>query len=115
MNGRIRNEEWMEIKGWPGYDVSNYGRVRSRKKSVRMMKTRANSRGHLMVSLRGPNRSGRRFVGVMVLEAFTGPRPDGHYCCHRDGVLSNNRLANLSWEYGHGLDIGRGRVIQGDR
>ncbi len=37
------------------------------------------------------------FVHRLVLLAFKGPRPDGQYCRHLNGVPTDNRLANLAW------------------
>ena len=40
-----------------------------------------------------------RVGGVgLVLEAFVGPRPDGHECCHYDDDPMNNHLSNLRWD-----------------
>ena len=36
-------------------------------------------------------------VGVLVLETFVGPRPEGKQCCHWDGNPANNKLSNLRW------------------
>jgi len=37
------------------------------------------------------------YVHVLVLEAFVGPRPDGHVACHRNDQSHDNRIANLYW------------------
>src|SRR5690606_15066309 len=39
-----------------------------------------------------------RYVHELVLEAFIGPRPRGHQCCHRDGDGLNNSVENLRWD-----------------
>ncbi|QOV97160.1 HNH endonuclease [Rhodococcus pyridinivorans] len=39
-----------------------------------------------------------RKVHRLVLEAFTGPCPDGMVGCHNDGDTTNNRLDNLRWD-----------------
>jgi hypothetical protein len=86
------SEQWREAPGWPGYEVSDRGRVRrllrrvdveteagshERELSPRVIRARS-SRGHLSVRLR--NDAGHwRSVGVaaLVLCAFVGPRPRG--------------------------------------
>ena len=37
-------------------------------------------------------------VGVMVLETFVGPCPDGLECCHNNDLFCDNRLENLRWD-----------------
>lgn len=37
-------------------------------------------------------------IHCLVLEAFIGPRPDGHQASHLDGDRTNNRLDNMRWE-----------------
>lgn len=39
----------------------------------------------------------RAAVHVLVIEAFTGPRPKGMQCCHINGVRTDNRAENLRW------------------
>jgi hypothetical protein len=34
-------------------------------------------------------------IGTLVIEAFVGPRPEGLYVCHKNGVPWDNRLSNL--------------------
>lgn len=38
-----------------------------------------------------------RRVGALILETFTGPRPDGMQTCHRDDNGLNNDAGNLYW------------------
>jgi hypothetical protein len=103
-------EVWKPVVGHEGYyEVSNMGRVRSMTISVRGShgSTRLR-RGTILI----PNRSGdypivrlckdakKRTVRIhrLVLEAFVGPCPKGHWCRHfPDGNRQNNRLDNLQW------------------
>jgi len=86
------SEQWRAAPGWPGYEVSDRGRVRrlvrrvdvvtedgahERELSPRVIRPRAN-KGRLQVQLR--TAAGRwRSVGVaaLVLAAFVSPRPRG--------------------------------------
>ena len=86
----------------PDYVIGIGGQVYSRPRTV----IRCNGRPH---RVRGrfmkPHDNGkavrngypRRSVGALMLEAFVGPRPAGHECCHIDGDRFNNSLDNLRW------------------
>lgn len=102
-------ERWRPIADWPGYEVSDQGRVRSiervilRRNGIRQtVRARILKQtwdmpgdvGHLTVTVFRK----RRKVHRLVLTAFVGPAPDGHEGCHNDGDPSNNTLQNLRWD-----------------
>jgi hypothetical protein len=105
-------EEWKAIPGFPGYEVSDRGRVRSyfqrkgrqwkgawkhAEAPQRIIKPRI-SRGYLTVSL---CRDGKRHtvdIHRLVLLAFIGPCPPGMEACHGDGVRHHCTLNNLRWD-----------------
>ena len=107
----MENEEWKTVPSAPGYEVSNFGRVRSKDRFVQAKKSsrrgthlrfykgkilspgRASS-GHMTVAC---GKGVSRYVHELVLEAFVGPRPTGLECLHADDVPSNNKLGNLRW------------------
>jgi len=97
-----KQEEWRPIRGYPGYEVSDMGRVRSHHSwrgmpGPRILKASRHRKGYLAVSLcRGGARLSQR-VHVLVLGAFVGPRADGYQCRHLDGNPGNNRPGNLAW------------------
>jgi hypothetical protein len=100
-------EEWRPIID--GYEVSNLGRVRSldrivtmkngvsRRRRGRILKPfKGDAYNHQVVSL---GHRDRRYVHILVLNAFVGPRPsEAHEACHNDGDPLNNALANLRWD-----------------
>lgn len=104
------SERWKQIADQP-YEVSDLGRVRAiarevsfttrsggravRKKKERLLKPWPTTGGYVQVYLM--NREVRQ-VHTLVLEAFVGPRPEGHEAAHNDNVRSNNKLSNLSWK-----------------
>lgn len=97
-----RAEEWRAIPGWPGYEASDAGRLRSFKldPSGRVAKQRTDKRtGYKIVSVR--NRDGvAKSVKVhrLVCAAFHGaPTPSRPEVAHRDGSRDNNRPENLRW------------------
>jgi hypothetical protein len=94
--------------GFDGYEVSDFGRVRSYRqrngKPPRVLKpwlVKGTSLvGHCFVKLRCPTSpTGHRTVNVahLVLTAFVGPRPAGLVACHANDDGSDNRRVNLSW------------------
>ena len=91
----------MPIEGFPGYFVSDDGRVFSEKSGQRkaLQPSWQGTRPHarLGVMLRRGGQSLKRKVHRLVLEVFVGPRPEGQVARHLDGDPTNNRLSNLSW------------------
>lgn len=91
-------EEWRPVPGFPGYEVSNLGRVLSRKyKRPRVMASAPNSSGYRHVTLFREGRGKTFKVHGLVAAVFIGPRPDGHEVRHLDGDRLNNRLENLAY------------------
>jgi thymidylate synthase (FAD) len=103
-------EEWKPCVNFPAYEVSTHGGVRSwaprkhRRKLVYPPAPRPKrpSRGaagcYLYVSLAdGNGRSVRKNVHSLVLEAFSGTRPEGKVARHLNGNHLDNRLSNLMW------------------
>ena len=91
-------EEWRVIIGAPDYEVSNFGRVRSFKgKSRRILKPTPDTDGYLQVVLRHWGKSFTKKIHHLVLDAFTGLRPEGLQTAHLDGNPANNHVSNLKW------------------
>lgn len=104
-------EEWRQIVDLPaGYEVSNFGRVRSwhvggtvgrLKTEPHLLRSRVNPHrgGYVNVSFSiGHKRMRASYVHHLVLEAFVGPCPE--HCSltrHLDRDPTNNRVDNLAW------------------
>jgi hypothetical protein len=104
-------EEWRPVPGSRGYEVSDLGRVR---RGDRLLNPCLYSTGYLVADVYfadGTHR--RRGVHTLVCEAFIGPRPPLHECCHINGRPSDNRLANL--RYGTRRDNMRDQFRHGTR
>ena len=102
-------ESFKPIPGHPGYEVSDHGTVRSldrqitlrgsggslytRSKKGQQLVPGAITSGYLKVSLSGTQAT----VHSLVLLAFVGPRPEGAWINHRNGVKTDNRLTNLEY------------------
>lgn len=111
-------EVWKPIPGFDGYEISNYGNVRSyftkngddatrsckgstwhlANKPQRVLKPGL-SQGYKFVTLL---KRGDRFVyrvHVLVALVFLGDRPVGMNVCHNDDDKLNNYLGNLRYDY----------------
>jgi hypothetical protein len=105
---------WVELAEFPGYRVSDEGKVQSnfRLKGAgyarkpryvhsdvwKDLKPDVDETGRARYTLRRDGRSHKKFASVLVLEGFVGPRPPGMEACHGDGDCRNNRLSNLRWD-----------------
>lgn len=101
------SEQWKPIPDFPGYEASSLGRIKSVGRTIvrggniqmpireRILKQHPYRNRGLFVSFSG---NATRAVHRLVLEAFVGPRPPGHECCHLDDDAANNRLDNLRWD-----------------
>jgi hypothetical protein len=105
---RVVTEEWRSVVGFPRYEVSSLGRVRSwlprtwnAKQEItepHILKATPGLNGYARVSLASPRGKIGVSVHRLVLEAFVGPCPTGMVCRHfPDRDKTNNALSNLSW------------------
>ncbi len=96
------------IEGFPGYCVSDDGRVWSCVKPCRyyaayrpswkVLKTSLDIHGRPWLSLIANRVETRRHLHTLVAIAFHGKRPMDKECCHNDGNKLNNRADNLRWD-----------------
>lgn len=118
MSEQHHSEEWRAVNGYPGYEVSSLGSVRSVRKCGRARDRFGNKPKHLKAlvlpngysTVRLPigkkERPGRYaitkyktyYLHRLVLEHFVGPCPAGMEGCHNDGNKSNNSVTNLRWD-----------------
>jgi hypothetical protein len=91
------NERWKPIKGFPGYSVSDHGRIRS-EKSGRILSQFENQFGLVCIGMMKDGEQRHRSVPLLVMKAF-----DPH---HREafdtpinlnGDRHNNHVDNLVW------------------
>lgn len=97
-------ETWKAIDGFPDYEVSDLGNVRSwkvwgRKKDdpARLLSPGTSKGGYLRVYLSRNEKVYPRSIHRLVLEAFVGPAPDDMETRHINGNSADNRLENLEW------------------
>ena len=103
-------EQWKQVDGFVGYEVSNLGRVRSvdrirkaaygrtaRVKGVLLQARKNTTNDYLLVRLRKEGKLVHCLVHRLVAIAFV-PNPDGlPQVNHKDENPQNNRWDNLEW------------------
>lgn len=123
----LDGEEWRAVNGFPGYEVSNAGRVRSLPRAVqqksgsvrvfpgKLLTAGPNVRtGYPQVTLYEMGQGCRwKNVHELVAAAFLPDRPDGAEVRHRDGSRDNSAASNLEW--GEHIDNMRDQYRHGTR
>lgn len=101
--------KWVDIPGWPRYEISEYGNIRSKnmivgaksgKTAVRKGRTLALARktnGYLAVTLTNGSARPQICVHRLVARAFIGEAPIGLHVLHSDGNKTNNHYSNLRY------------------
>ena len=96
-------EEWKQIRGFPGYEVSNYGRIRSLARNYKygshgIIVLKTNDRhGYRGVTLFRDGKRHYKAVHRLVAEAFISNPDDLPIINHKDEDRTNNRVDNLEW------------------
>ena len=92
-------EKWKNIAGFKGYQVSNYGRIKSFKgKSPRILKTGLTEDGYLRIVL--PNNNGNKkqlYIHRLVAELFIKNPNKYDIVDHIDHDRGNSFITNLRW------------------
>lgn len=100
-------ETWRDIPGYEGlYRVSDHGQVwnvRMNRPHTTWRRKKHRLRGRLIldyvaINLVKDGKRKTRFVHVLMLEAFVGPKPTPrHVTMHLNDIPYDNRLENLKW------------------
>jgi len=108
-------ENWKPIPDFPGYEVSDHGRVRSYHKRASngngggtpwiisdrpqlILASAQKTAGYRFVHLSRGGITTNFMVHQLVMLAFVGPCPDDREVCHGDGDPDNNHLDNLRYD-----------------
>lgn len=90
-------EIFKDIQGYPNYQISNLGRVWSKKRQI-YLKPNKNQSGYLSVCITAINgKQKRELIHRLVALAFI-PNPNNYPCVnHKDEDKENNTTTNLEW------------------
>lgn len=98
------NEEWRQIEGFPRYQVSNMGRVKSftNPKKPKILRPHKTKNGYLLVTLAkgetwGNGESETVRVHKLVADAFIPNPLNRCHIRHINQDRTDNRVENLSW------------------
>lgn len=96
------SQTWRSVRGWEGeYFVSDAGLVVSISKvgKIRFKKpVRPHPlRPYLCLTFQRGKVRQRKYLHHVVMEAFVGPRPDGHEVDHLNNRPEDCRLENMEW------------------
>lgn len=99
--GVYAGERWLQAVGFPGYEVSDFGRVRRTGRRILRSfpfnrKTRGD-RNYLGVCLSVEGKVTKIAVHSLVARAFLGPQDPSMEVDHIDGDRTNARLTNLEY------------------
>lgn len=128
-------EEFKEIEGFPNYEISNCGRVRTKSRKIRYvhavtgrehyrqsqeryLKLFQNACGYKFVSLRNAGKATPITVHRLVALNFIPNIDKLRVVNHKDGNKHNNCLSNLEWctdEYNHRHATETGLKASGER
>jgi hypothetical protein len=98
---RFNMEEWREILRFPGYVVSNTGKIKSFKgRNEKFLKQVETKDGYVFVCLSVNNKKFTSYVHRLVAEAFldiSNVVIDKAQVNHKDKNVKNNHVDNLEW------------------
>ena len=95
----LANEIWKQVKNFPKYDITSFGRVASFQGGIgcRFLKPQTTSKGYLQVALCNNGIQKRVTIHSLVAAAFIGERLEGFQINHKNGIKTDNRVENLEY------------------
>lgn len=106
-------EVFKPVPDYPGYEISNYGRVISHKRGRPRVIKGTVDKGYIRVDLRRDGKSKLNSVHRLVAQAHIGPPPsDKPHVLHANDIPTDNRLANL--RFGTPTENHHDKVLNGN-
>ena len=91
-------ENWKPIEGFPGYEISDKGRIVSIKTGKRVfMKQGVSNKGYPFIRISHLNRKYVLRIHQLVLKTFGPPQPLNTTPDHINRIKNDNRIENLRW------------------
>lgn len=90
----MAKEVWKDIEGFPGYQVSDHGRVRN-KTTGTILRPGLGGNGYYTVALYKNKKGRSKYIHELLADAFIGKREKGMTINHKDGDKTNNDISNL--------------------
>lgn len=95
----MENETWKKIPYARGYEVSDFGRIKSLKRTGcscdKILKSYSNTKGFQQVTMHVKGKKRQLCVHKLVAEAFMAGYENGKVS-HLNGDKTDNRLCNLA-------------------
>jgi hypothetical protein len=99
-------ETWKEIKDYEGYEVSNFGNIKSLSKKIKckngfritkekVLKLKKTKQGYLSIQLK--NKGNHFLIHRIVASHFIDNAKDKPQVNHINGIKHDNRVENLEW------------------
>ena len=127
-------EIWKNVSDYPGYQISNFGRLKSLSKEwktgehyqiifrspEKIMKTSLNNWGYLWARISKKGKKRMFLVHIEVAKAFINNPENKPQVNHKDGNKLNNNWNNLEWNTvsentQHAYDTGLAKGAQGEK
>ena len=99
-------EYWRTVDGFPAYEVSSDGRVRTIK-TGRMRKLQVEKSGHIRTGLQKDKKLSHHYVHILVATAFINKQEGNNIVDHIDQNPANNNYQNLRWTTSSGNNRNR--------
>lgn len=94
----MSEEIWKEIPGYPGYEISSHGQIKSHRNGpAKIRKLNTNDSGYKCLILYVNKEQKNEYVHRLVAITFI-PNPHNYmFVDHIDGIKKNNHMTNLRW------------------
>lgn len=101
-------ENWKDITGFPGYQVSDQGRVLGSRGKILVPALGKDTYLYVGIYRNNDGKSHKRRIHRLVAEHFLLPDPTRPFVDHKNRRVTDNRLENLRWSTKAENDENRG-------